>query len=121
MAVVEKTLNISEGDQSVQYWSSKVDSNVVHTNIIIEGVDSDVKFSWFQGNDNISPAYGFTSDHFAPIEDHKEKPIELIAGNGNYMIAINTFYGKYGDVRLDVQSATTGTIKIINNTLTPRK
>jgi len=123
MAVTDKTFNISGGDQVLQTFSTNTELTSMFTHLIVRGVDAFplvVKFSQGNINNDIDNDTNkiIGDDLLVPVEDCEGNLIiENIIANGNYVVAVDTFYGKWGDVRIEVGAATTGTVRIITNTI----
>ena len=57
-------------------------------------------------------------DYMTPITDCEGAVIQnTIDANGNYFFAIDTFYGKFGNLTIDMGSATTGKIRVAINSM----
>lgn len=123
MAVIDKTIDISgANNQVVQFWSTNTELQLLFVHIIVRGIDDPVKISFTQGNinndidKNTNLILG--SDLLAPLEDCEGNLIEQeFTSDGNYVIASDTFFGKWGNCIVNKQLATVGTLRIITNTI----
>jgi len=110
MALRTNIYNIADGLQSQLFWSKLANIQEVFTHIIIRGADADINISWWNGNNNVeadASTIKYTDKHGDDI------PIQLDLGDGEHMVAIDTFYGAWGWVKIDPLTATTGTVEVI--------
>ena len=123
MAVIDKSLNVAGQDkQIVQFWSTNTELQLLFIHFIIRNIDDDIKITFTQGNVNNDIDRDTNlivgDDLLAPLDDCEDTPIEhTFTASGNYVIALDTFYGKWGNAILNKLSATTGTVRIISNTI----
>jgi len=126
MAVTNKTINVANGDnQRIPFYTTNTELTKLLVHIIVRDIDAPVLLSYEQGNEpnqiDIISNQLTSPSILAPITDdclEGEPPITTtINDNGNYFIAVNSFYGKYGNIIVSNGTATGGTIQVITNTI----
>lgn len=109
LSISKETFDVSLGSDSLLYYRSEDENTTLYVSIVIDGSDQPIIFTFYQGNLN-------EQNKMSAINDHEDNPISLTLDNGNHFVAIDTFFGLWGDVRFDVNGATVGTIEITSKT-----
>ena len=116
---------VENGEQRVVFNSENAVLSKLLIHLVIEDVDDftqPITVDYLQGNiDNmVNPTDNklIGSDYMTPIKDCEGNIIQsTIEANGNYFIALDTFYGKFGNLVIKMGSATTGKIRAAISTM----
>ncbi|MDX5586502.1 MAG: hypothetical protein QNK20_16570 [Aureibaculum sp.] len=122
MAVRDTTYEVIGTEQALPFHSENTELSKILAHVIIEGLTNfPVTLRFYQGNiDNMRNKEGEiqNSDVLVRLKDCEDVEDEQeITANGVYFIAIDYFYGKYGEMRLMPNTNNTGTIRGIINTI----
>lgn len=123
MAVTDKTIDLTGANNQVVWThSSNTELRLLFVHLIVTGIDSEITISYTQGNIN-NNIDGDTNvilgtDILVPIKDCEGVVIEdTFDTDGAYVVAIDTFFGKYANIKIDKKLATTGIVRVVSNTV----
>ena len=125
MGLVDKVINIADGpNQVVQFASVKANQDRVILHVIARGLDSLVKLTGYEGNapNKIDTKTNLIvgDDIAVPMEQKNEDcdsvPVEFDIDNGNYLEVVDSYFGSWGEFRIDNLAATTGTLRFVITT-----
>ena len=123
MAITTTELEINGNEQVFPFWSENTELTLAYPHILIEGLTNfPITFKFYQGNipNMLAPDTNEItgSDVMVAMRDCEDAELIIpITANGVYFVAADFFFGKWGEMRIEANTNTSGTIKAIINTV----